>query len=379
MFTINPYKPGAGLLPEYLAGRDKLIEEAKKTIFSLTMGYLRRPIIYYGLRGVGKTVLLAYLKKYAISQNAIVFSYETREKRNLVEDLVSDINQVILSLSKTEKIKHLLNIVNQNLMNLTLTYKDTSISIKRNMFLGSFENNFVELMVSLGKLAKETSKSIIIFLDEIQYANQDELEALITAQHKINQENLPVIIIGAGLPRILVTMTESKTYAERMFDFKPIGSLKYDDAVKAILNPAKPFNIKYTEDSLHEIYNITGGYPYFIQLLCYLLVEETTDINLETVNKVKDLFFENLDDSFFRIRFDKCTKKEQEFMFAMSECGKLPCTMANVSAILNKPLKNISPVRSSLIKKNLIYPTRYGEIDFTVPHFKEYLKRIKLI
>lgn len=377
MFTINPYKPGAGLLPEYLAGRDKLIEEAKKTIFSLTKGYLRRPIIYYGLRGVGKTVLLAYLKKYAISQNAIVFSYETREKRNLVEDLVSDINQVILSLSKTEKIKHLLNIVNQNLMNLTLTYKDTSISIKRNMFLGSFENNFVELMVSLGKLAKETSNSIIIFLDEIQYANQDELEALITAQHKINQENLPVIIIGAGLPRILVTMTESKTYAERMFDFKPIGSLKYDDAVKAILNPAKPFNIKYTENSLHEIYNITGGYPYFIQLLCYLLVEETADINLETVNKVKDLFFENLDDSFFRIRFDKCTKKEQEFMFAMSECGKLPCTMANVSAILNKPLKNISPIRSSLIKKNLIYPTRYGEIDFTVPQFKEFLKRIK--
>lgn len=378
---INPYTPGAGMLPEYLAGRDERIEEAKRSIDSLIVGYPRRPIMYYGLRGVGKTVLLTYLQNYAINKNVITFGFEIKEKNNLIESIVSNINKTLMNLSHIEKVKHLFDLVKQCLMNLSLTYniENGTISVERKLMIGTFENNFVELMVSLGKLVKETSNSVILFLDELQYASKDELEALITAQHKINQLKLPITIIGAGLPRILVTMTETKTYAERMFAFEPIDSLKYEDSVKAILKPAKPFNITYTEEALIEIFKITGGYPYFIQLFCYILSEKEQNITIDTVKENLGLFFENLDKSFFKIRFEKCTKKEKEFMFAMSECGKLPCTMANVSAILNKPLKNISPVRSSLIKKNLIYPTRYGEIDFTVPHFKEYLKRIKLI
>lgn len=376
---INPYTPGAGMLPEYLAGRDKIIDEAKASIDSLILGYPRRPIIYYGLRGVGKTVLLTYLKNYADSKQVITFSFEIKEKDSFIKDLIAYTNQVIISLSKIEQIKHLFDSVKQSLMNLSLTYSvgEESISIEKKISMGTFEHNFVDLMINLGKLAREAKRTIVIFLDEIQYAKQDELEALITAQHKINQEKLPITIIGAGLPRVLVTMSESKTYAERMFLFQPIDSLKYEDAVKAIVNPGKAFNIKYTEEALEEIYNITGGYPFFIQLFCYLISEKFQDITLDIVKENKKVFLEELDKSFFKVRFNKCTKKEQEFMFAMSDCDKLPCTMANVANILGKPLKNISPVRGSLIRKNIIYPTRYGEIDFTVPQFKEFLQRIK--
>lgn len=377
---FNPYTPGAGMLPEYLAGRDKLIEEAKFSIDSLLKGYPQRPIIYYGLRGVGKTVLLTYLDEFAKNKNLITFNLEVKENISFIDELIIQINKKILRLSTTEKIKKLIDELRQTIMNFTLTYNigDSSISFEhKNLSKAILQDNILELILSLGKIAKETSNAVILFLDEIQYANRDELEALITAQHRVNQLKLPVTIIGAGLPRILVTMTESKTYAERMFLFQQIDSLKYEDAVKAVVKPAKSFNITYTKEALDEIYNITDGYPYFIQLLCYLTTRSYKDIDLEKIKISQKIFLEEIDKSFFRVRFDKSTKKEKEFMFAMSECGKLPCTMANVSAILNKPLKNISPVRSSLIKKNLIYPTRYGEIDFTVPQFKEFLKRIK--
>ena len=102
------------------------------------------------------------------------------------------------------------------------------------------------------------------------------------------------------------------------------------------------------------------------------------EIDLNVVKNIKELFFKELDKSFFKVRFDKCTPKEQEFLFAIVKCDKLPCTVANVAHILNKELKSISPIRAKLINKGLIYATRYGEIDFTVPKFKEFLKRINL-
>ena len=261
---------------------------------------------------------------------------------------------------------------------LTYTAGENSVSVEMNKKLGEMmlQSNLVELLLNLGRLAKESKNTIIYFIDEIQYAKQNELEALITAQHRINQERLPITIIGAGLPKILVNMTESKTYAERMFAFVEISSLDYKDAKNAIVNPGKPFNITYTEEALEEIYKITEGYPYFIQQFCYIISKKYKEIDLNVVNEMKIVFFKELDKSFFKVRFDKCTPKEKEFMFAMVNCGELPCTVANVAHILNKDLKSISPIRARLINKGLIYATRHGEIDFTVPKFDEFLKRI---
>ena len=119
------------------------------------------------------------------------------------------------------------------------------------------------------------------------------------------------------------------------------------------------------------------GYPYFIQQFCYLISKKYKEIDLNIVNEMKSVFFKELDKSFFKVRFDKCTPKEKEFMFAMVSCGELPCTVANVAHIMNKELKSISPIRARLINKGLIYATRHGEIDFTVPKFDEFLKKIK--
>ena len=380
MKKINPYTPGAGVMPGYLAGRDEVIQEGKDSIYSLMHGYPRQPIIYYGLRGVGKTVLLTALNEYAIREGVLTFHFEIQEKVSLINDIILSANQTLSKISKVEKIKNIFEVAKNSLQSFTLTYTagENSVSVEMNKKLGEMmlQSNLVELLLNLGRLAKESNNTIIYFIDEIQYANQNELEALITAQHRINQERLPITIIGAGLPKILVNVTESKTYAERMFAFVEISSLDYKDAKNAIVNPGKPFNITYTEEALEEIYKITEGYPYFIQQFCYIISKKYKEIDLNVVNEMKIVFFKELDKSFFKVRFDKCTPKEKEFMFAMVNCGELPCTVANVAHILNKDLKSISPIRARLINKGLIYATRHGEIDFTVPKFDEFLKRI---
>ena len=380
---INPYTPGAGVMPGYLAGRDDIIQDGKDSIYSLMNGYPRQPIIYYGLRGVGKTVLLTALKEYAIKEGVLAFHFEIQEKVSLINDIILSANQTLAKISKVEKIKNIFEVAKNSLQSFTLTYTtgENSISVEMNKKLSEMmlQSNLVELLLNLGRLAKESKNTIIYFIDEIQYAKQNELEALITAQHRINQERLPITIIAAGLPKILVNMTESKTYAERMFAFVEISSLEYKDAKNAIVNPGKPFDITYTEEALKEIYQIIEGYPYFIQQFCYLISKKYKDIDLNIVNEMKSIFFKELDKSFFKVRFDKCTPKEKEFMFAMANCGELPCTVANVAHILNKDLKSISPIRARLINKGLIYATRYGEIDFTVPKFDEFLKRMKLV
>ena len=380
---INPYTPGAGVMPGYLAGRDDIIQDGKDSIYSLMNGYPRQPIIYYGLRGVGKTVLLTALKEYAIKEGVLAFHFEIQEKVSLINDIILSANQTLAKISKVEKIKNIFEVAKNSLQSFTLTYTtgENSISVEMNKKLSEMmlQSNLVELLLNLGRLAKESKNTIVYFIDEIQYAKQNELEALITAQHRINQERLPITIIAAGLPKILVNMTESKTYAERMFAFIEISSLEYKDAKNAIVNPGKPFDITYTEEALKEIYQITEGYPYFIQQFCYLISKKYKDIDLNIVNEMKSIFFKELDKSFFKVRFDKCTPREKEFMFAMANCGELPCTVASVAHILNKDLKSISPIRARLINKGLIYATRYGEIDFTVPKFDEFLKRMKLV
>ena len=379
MKKINPYTP----MTEYLAGRDEVIQEGKDSIYSLMHGYPRQPIIYYGLRGVGKTVLLTALREYAIQEGILTFHFEIQEKVSLINDIILSANQTLSKISKVEKIKNIFEAAKNSLQSFTLTYTtgENSISVEMNKKLSEMmlQSNLVELLLNLGRLAKESKNTIIYFIDEIQYAKQNELEALITAQHRINQERLPITIIAAGLPKILVNMTESKTYAERMFAFVEISSLEYKDAKNAIVNPGKPFDITYTEEALKEIYQITEGYPYFIQQFCYLISKKYKDIDLNIVNEMKSIFFKELDKSFFKVRFDKCTPREKEFMFAMANCGELPCTVASVAHILNKDLKSISPIRARLINKGLIYATRYGEIDFTVPKFDEFLKRMKLV
>ena len=379
---INPYTPGAGLMPTYLAGREKLIKEAKESILSLKSGYPQRPTAYYGLRGVGKTVLLNTIEEFALENNIIYEHIEIIEKRDFLLQLTNICRKFISRLNKIEQAKSLIDKALSVLENFRLTYTmgDSSISAevnKKNFELLS--DDLTELFVIMGNAAKKSGDCIIFFIDEIQYAKEEELSSIINALHRTGQLRLPITFFVAGLNKILKQFSEIKTYSERMFDFKEITSLNYEETKKAIIEPVKDLSVDYNEEAVKKIYNLTGGYPYFIQFFCDNLwrnIDKVNNITINDVNSTINSYFKRLDEGFFKFRFDRCTDKEKEFIQAMVKCGELPCTINNVAKILKKSVGSISPIRAQLINKGIIYSVKYGEINFTVPQFDLFLKRV---
>ena len=218
-------------------------------------------------------------------------------------------------------------------------------------------------------------------MDEIQYLKDDEFEGLIAAIHRLNQKDLPIMVFGAGLPVIVKIAGDVKSYTERLFEFIPIGSLSEQDAMEALTEPARNRNVSYDGEAIKNIIDITEGYPYFIQAFGRQVWNyiDNRRISINAVNKAVPEFLMSLDNGFFKVRFDRATPKEKEFMYGMVESGGLPCTLAQVAKNMRSATKKIAPVRANLIHKGFIFPTGHGEIDFTVPQFDLYLNRVAKI
>ena len=245
---------------------------------------------------------------------------------------------------------------------------------------GDLSDDLTDLFVTMGKMADKTGYAICFFVDEIQYMKDEEIGALVNAIHRCNQLRLPLMIFGAGLPKILKTLGKVKSYSERLFRFEEIDALSDEDARDAIVKPAEPLEGSYTEEALKRIIRETQGYPYFIQELCSAIWEELapeqTVIDIDDVEHAIVKFYENLDLGFYKLRYDRCTHKEKIFIFAMAKCKKLPCSISNVAKMMESEVASISPYRAQLINKSVIYATGYAEIDFTVPGFDRFLKRV---
>ena len=386
MRCANPYTPGAGFMPAYLAGREKPLEDAENYLSSIQLGYPQQSVIYSGLRGVGKTVLLNAIESEAEEKDILFEHIEINENRNFIQQIANTAKKFIHKMSRKEAAKEAVRKATGLLRAFTVTYNpaDSTFTagmdgdIPEDISTGILTDDLTDLFVSMGRTALKSEDTIIFFIDEIQYMKINEAEALISAIHRCNQLRLPIMIFGAGLPKILKMLGEVKSYSERLFRFEEIGSLEKEDAKAAIVKPAEELKVSYNEDAVKEIINVTEGYPFFIQEYCKAIWEraEETIITVEDVYNSRPEFEKRLDQSFFKVRFERSTKKEKQFMFAMVKCGDLPCTIPNVAAIMGKNVKSISPYRAQLIDKGLIYATAHAEVDFTVPQFDKYLIRI---
>lgn len=384
---INPYKPGAGHMPMYLAGRDAVIKDAQNVIDTLLSNSCARFKIYYGLRGVGKTVLLNCIEDKANENDIISVYFECAEDKNFGTHLINAIYSIINMLSieeyLKEKVAHFKNILSAfvitwssnpmtNENNLSLELNPENISVRKSSTL-------IDLLLLIGKIAREKNKPICILVDEIQYMNADDLSALLEALHRIAQKDLPIGFFGAGLPKILRVAGDSKSYAERLFSYVHIDTLKFVDAKEALIKPAEKLGVFYDENAIQTVFEITEGYPYFIQEYGNQVWEKQNAnkvITKTAVEECYDSFIEQLDEGFFKNRLDRATPMEKKFMCKMVCCGSLPCNISDVSKHMGKPVKSISPMRGQLIGKGFIYDTSHGMIDFTVPQFDKYLKRV---
>lgn len=384
MFKVNPYRPGAGLMPAFLAGRENNIEEMKNIFEALKNNIPIQSVIYSGLRGVGKTVLLN--RFYSIAQNMGLFCeyVEIDGKKDFTSIISDSAREFLKDAGVKEKGRPLIEKALEAVKSLVLSFspedRTFSVSVKeRELYTArSYERSLTQVFTTIGEVAQAIETPICFIIDEIQYMKRQELGALISAIHRANQLRYPIIIVGAGLPKIIKMLSDVKSYSERLFAYKTIGSLEKEQAEKAIVEPAKKFNVLYSKEAINKIFEITKGYPFFIQQLCKIVYDDADGkyIDAEGVNESIDKFFKALDDGFFRSRYERCSDTEKVFVFSMVKCGKLPCNIANISKNFGKSGKSLSPIRAKLIDKGIIYSTKYGELDFTVPEFDSYIKRL---
>lgn len=381
----NPYRPGAGMSPAYLAGRDNTINEAQNILQAINYGYSARSVVYYGLRGVGKTVLLNYIENLADEMELPSEYMEIAERdRSFQYQMALHIYKLINRLSLLKNIESHIKKALSILKAFTIKYGCDDISIEVNPAngisdTGNLANDMTELFLALGVIAQKQNKGVVLFIDEIQYIKDDEFEALMEAIHRTNQKNYPIVIFSAGLPKIAKIAGDVKSYAERLFDFIEIDSLNNEEAKLALIEPAKRFQINYTDEAVNKIIEITQGYPYFLQEYGKWVWEckkEESIIDIKIVNKAYDKFEQSLDKAFFKVRHDRATAREIEFMTAMVACEKLPCSTKEIANIMGESIQAISPLRAQLIHKGFIYAAKRGEVDFTVPQFDKYLKRV---
>lgn len=239
------------------------------------------------------------------------------------------------------------------------------------------EFDLSEVLKAAARAAREANTAIGLYIDELQNMDIAAMRGIIVALHHAAQDGLPLYLVGSGLPSIRALVGKSKTYAERMFNYRDVGALSEQDVSDAISKPFKEVGVDVTANAIEKIFTYSGGYPYFLQEYGYQLWLEADggEIDVSLVDRALPLVHRRLDDNFFDVRFDRVTSREREFLRAMADIPS-PISVSTVAERLGRPLNAISAVRATLIRKGMIYAPSHGEVSFTVPLFGDYMRRI---
>ncbi|MET3140092.1 hypothetical protein AAKU61_004476 [Undibacterium sp. GrIS 1.2] len=384
---LNPYSPGAGSPPPELAGRDAVRQKMSLCIERLRRGKPAKSLMLVGLRGVGKTVLLDQMMKDAEASGVVTIRIEAPEGRSLPALLAPQLRLGLLRLSRTEKAKEVsirgLRALAGFVGKMKIKFNDIEVGLDYEPEAGLADNGDLEgdltmLFEQVGMAAKAADTLVAIYIDELQYVPEKQMAALISALHRCAQLQLPLAVIGAGLPQLRGRMGDAKSYAERLFDFPEIGPLSAEDATNAIVKPAREEDVEVDDDAVALIVSYTKGYPYFLQEWG----KHAWDIALESpisrtdVEAASTEAVATLDESFFRVRFDRLTPSEKRYLRAMAELGPGPHRSGDIASYMKRESASLGPVRSSLIVKGMVWSPNHGDTAFTVPLFDEFMKRI---
>jgi hypothetical protein len=383
----NPFSPGAGAPPPELVGRDPIIEESKVLLGRIKRKRPEKSMLLTGLRGVGKTVLLNEIERLAKKEGYLTISVESLENKAFGSLLAPHLWKLLFELDRAaglgNRVKRGLSVLRSFISALKFTVNDVTIGLDIEPERGSADSGDLEidlpnLLVAIAEAAEERGSAIAILIDEIQYLSQKELSAVIMSLHKIQQRQLPLILIGAGLPILPGLAGDSKSYAERLFSFPEIAALSETDARRALKDPALVEGVQFEEKALEEIYRLTKGYPYFLQEWGYQSWNQakSSPISLQTIYRATETVIERLDKNFFKVRYDRLTPSEKVFLREMAQLGAGPYKTGDVAHLLGRTTTSLATVRAKLMKKGMIYSPAHGELAFTVPLFDEFMMRV---
>jgi len=382
----NPYAPGAGTKPPALVGRDKQIESFDILLERLENGYAEQSIIITGLRGVGKTVLLDVFREKAEGRGWATVEWEIEKKAPFGPKVAAQARKALLQIAPKTRWKDRALRAAATLKSFTVTFSpDGAMTAGLDVDAlagaadsGSLSEDLSDLFVAIGEAARDHEVGVILLLDEIQFLQPEELEALIVALHRCTRRSLPITLVGAGLPQMPRLAGEAKSYSERLFRFVQIGELDAStDARDALVLPAKDLGVEFESPAVGSIVDYTQGYPYFLQEYGRIVWDEASasPIMLDDVESVLPLVEARLDESFFRVRAERTTELELRYLYAMAELGPEPHRASEVARRIKRTVEQAGPIRSRLIDKGLLYTPGHGLAAFTVPQFDRYMIR----
>jgi len=382
----NPFNPGAGVSPPELAGRAEVMQQAVTALERTKRGRHAKSLLVLGLRGVGKTVLLNEIAKQAVERGYLTEMIEAQDSGDLRQMLLHSVRRVLLRLDggkqAVEAVKKGLRVLRSFLGSIKVSTGSVDITLGVDPEVGQADSGVLEadvtdLLLATGRAAQAVQKPVAFLIDELQYVSREELAALIRAIHAVNQAGLPLILFGAGLPQLAGQAGDAKSYAERLFEFPRLDRLGEADAYAAIQQPVEEEGAQIEVAALQEIFRRSHGYPYFLQEWGYNAWNAcgSDTIKLQDAQTATSVSLRKLDESFFRVRFDRLTPGEREYMRALAGLGTESQRTADVATAMGRKATSVAPIRDSLIKKGMLYAPEHGMIAFTVPLFDEFMRR----
>lgn len=381
----NPYTPNAGARPPVLVGRDDQLENFDVLLERLRRGHTEQSMLITGLRGVGKTVLLTTFEERARGLGWTTVEAEITKNTEFGSRMAQLVRRALVQIAPRvrwrERAKRAAGVLKSFQVTVSPEGAVTAgldvDALEGFADSGDLAEDLTDVMVALGEAAAEHDTGVVFLLDEVQFLTTPELEALIAALHKTVQRQLPITLVGAGLPQLPRLAGEAKSYAERLFKFPQIGQLAHEEAARALTEPAERQGVTFTEDAVDAVISYTQGYPYFIQEYGNVIWDaaEESPIGVDDIAAAKDAVEAKLDGSFFRVRAERTTELELRYLRAMAELGPEPQQARDVAQLLGRRSEQLGPTRSRLIEKGLLYTPGHGLAAFTVPQFDEFLRR----
>jgi len=383
---LNPYTPNAGAPPPALVGRDAELEGFEILLERLRRGFAEQSMLITGLRGVGKTVLLGAFESRAHASGWVTVSAEITKNEPFGPRMGSMIRRALFQVAPKAALTDKLRQAAGALKSFSLTVApDGSVTagidvepLEGTADSGNLSDDLTDLLVALGEAAQDRETGVVFLVDEVQFLAATEFEALIAGLHRTVQRQLPITLVGAGLPQLPRLAGEAKSYAERLFKFPRIGQLSPPEAEAALAEPAAELGVSYAPAAIDVIVDYTEGYPYFIQeygKIVWDLAPEAEPISEPIATEAQRSVEAKLDESFFRVRAERTTEHELNYLRAMAELGPGEHTAGEVAAVMGRRTEQLGPTRARLIEKGLVYTTGHGRGEFTVPQFDSYMRR----
>ena len=371
--VANPYAPGAGTPPPALVGRDKVIDDAAIALRRVRSARTSQHLLVTGLRGVGKTVLLGKLAALAERVGYRVIRVEALGGDDTIRSVLRQARRIVEEFDGGAKVRRAL----RSIESVSLTVAGSGVAIERQAASPDREA-LADVVTDVAAAAAEQELGVMVALDEAQMLDRHDLRRLLAGVHRCGQDGLPLYCLLAGLPNLVGDVAKAATYAERMFTVADLGPLTPDQVIQAIVQPAEEIGVAWSSPATEKIVDHSDGFPFFVQTWAYHTWNAAADepISAADVDRAAPNADQALDSSFFAARIARIPASEVAYVQALASLGPGPHRSGEVASAAGKSTPQVAAFRDRLIAEGVIYAPRYGWVEFAIPHFERYVRRV---